>query len=269
MLKLTVCIVHSKGASSGIGRAIAFELVARKIGKLAIVGRNQEKLEKTAEELRQAGALEVRTIVADLSSHEGPATVEKKLKDEFQWTLDILVNNAGLAAKETFAKNLETDTALASIDVMVRAVVDLSLRFLPGMIERRRGGILNVGSTAAYQPVPWTATYAACKAFVLSWSQAIREENKDTGVRIACIVPGITKTNLDGHGGGETRGTLDKVGIHDPADVATAAINAYEHNSAAHIIGVNNKLLRLAGVPVPASVMASIVASSRGPPEDE
>lgn len=152
---------------------------------------------------------------------------------------------------------------------MVRAVIDLSSRFLPSMIQRGRGGLLNLGSTAAYQPVPWTATYAASKAFILSWSQAVRQENLDKGVRVACIVPGITQTNLNGRGGGEARGTLDYVGIHKSSDVAKAAMDAYEQNSAASIVGLNNQLLRLAEVNVPASILAKVVAKSRGPPEQE
>ncbi len=255
------------GATSGIGRSIAEELLSRGIGRLVIVGKQEVKLAKTKEELREQCSehQEVRTILVDLTNHDAGMTIQDQII-EWQWTVDILVNNAGLAAKNQFASNPSTDNALDCVGVMVRLVIDLSLRFLPGMVERGQGGLLNLGSTAAYQPVPWTATYAACKAFILSWSQAVRQENLGNGVRIACIVPGITQTNLNGHGGGETRGTLDYVGIHQPSDVARAALNAFENNSAAEIVGLNNKLLRLAGVPVRASVMASIVAKSRGPP---
>lgn len=94
---------------------------------------------------------------------------------------------------------------------MVRAVFELSLRFLPDIVKRRKGGVLNVGSTACYQPVPWTAIYAASKAFIPSWCQAIREEQlyRETGARFAQVVPGVTDTNLDGQGHGEKRGPIE------------------------------------------------------------
>lgn len=257
------------GATSGIGLSIAHELLSRGIQRLAIVGRNETKLSSTFKDLQSASkeGQEVRTILADLTSHDAGQTIQSQLT-EFGWTLDILVNNAGIATKSRFASEPLKGNGTDAVDVMVRVVVDLSLRFLPGMLERKRGGILNIGSTAAYQPVPYTAVYAACKAFLLSWSQAVREENINSGVRVACIVPGITQTNLNGQGGGETRGALDYVGIHKSDDVAKAALDAFEKNSAAEIIGLNNKLLRLAGVAVPASVMAKVVATSRGAPED-
>ena len=104
------------------------------------------------------------------------------------------MNDAGFGRKYVFGEDFRNDTSLVCIDLMVRAVVDLSLRFLPDMVKRRKGGILNVGSTACYQPVPYTSIYAASKEFILSWSQAIREENRhlDTGVLIAQVVPGVS-----------------------------------------------------------------------------
>ncbi|MET0527337.1 MAG: SDR family NAD(P)-dependent oxidoreductase, partial [Microvirga sp.] len=114
----------------------------------------------------------------------------------------------------------------------------------------------------------FTALYAASKAFMLSWSQAVREENRDTGVRVACIVPGITETNLDGDGHGERRGALDAVGIDQPETVAKAAVDALEENSAQSIVGTNNKLLKVAQGLVPDSVMARFVSKARGAPEE-
>lgn len=255
------------GATSGIGRCIAFELVARNTKRLVIIGKQQAKLTATEEELRQKcdANQEIRTILVDLNDHDAGATIQRQV-EEWGWTIDILVNNAGIASKETFASNPAQDRALATVDVNIRAVVDLSLRLLPGMVQRGSGGLLNIASTAGYQPVPWTATYSATKSFILSWSQAIRHEHLGTGVRIACIAPGITKSNLNQQGGGELRGALDYVGIHQPAYVAKAAVDAFEKNSAAQILGLNNKLLRLAGVPVPGFIMASFVAKARGPP---
>jgi short-subunit dehydrogenase len=184
------------GGSSGIGRAIAEELVNRGVRQLILVARTGDKLSKFANEIGSSTTgLTVRTIQADLTERDAPEKVQRQVQ-EWGWTVDILVNDAGFGRKYVFGENFESDTSLACIDLMVRAVVELSLRFLPEMVKRRKGGILNIGSTACYQPVPYTSIYAASKAFILSWSQAIREENRhrDTGVRIAQVVPGVTET---------------------------------------------------------------------------
>ncbi|KAK5172740.1 uncharacterized protein LTR77_002860 [Saxophila tyrrhenica] len=257
------------GGTSGIGRTIAEELVARGVRQLVLVARNDDKLSETASAMKDATpGLSVGTIKADLSKREAPAEIQKKVQ-EWGWTVDLLVNNAGLARKEKFAENLETDSSLATIDVMVRAVVELSLLFLPEMLKRQKGGILNIASTAGYQPVPYTAMYAASKAFVISFSQAIREENRGTGVRVACIVPGVTETNLDGQGHGETRGPIDKVGIDQPADVAKAAVDALEENAAAKIVGWNNTAFQAGFNLLPASLNARLIAAARGAPGEK
>ena len=269
------------GGSSGIGRAIAFELVSRGVARLVVTGRNEERLSATAEELKKAGNTEVRTIINDLSKQqgddEGPAAIQKQIAD-WGWTVDILVNNAGSANVGPFAKDPKAGPQwLEQVDVMFRGVVDMTLRFLPGMVQRGSGGVLNIGSTAwcaalgrgarltvsSYQPVPFTAVYAASKAAVNSFSQALREENRDTGVRIAQIVPGITETQLDGEGLGERRGTLDIVGRHKAEDVAVQAVDAYIANAAEQVVGLGNKVLRAGVQLVPSAVTAAVVAKSR------
>ncbi|KAI5238245.1 NAD(P)-binding protein [Aureobasidium subglaciale] len=259
------------GGSSGIGHAIAEELVARGVRRLVLVGRDQDKLSKVAGEIEASAAnLSIRTIKADLTTHEGPQNIQKEV-DGWDWTIDILVNNAGFARKYVFGKDTANDSSLANIDLLVRSLVDMSLRFLPGMVERRKGGILNLGSTAGHQPVPYTAVYAASKAFVISFSQSVREENlhQDTGVRIACIVPGVTSTNLTGEGTGEQRGAIDKVGIDKPSDVAKAAVKAFEENAAARVVGWNNAIFQTAVTMLPQSLVANVVARVRGAPGDE
>jgi short-subunit dehydrogenase len=161
------------GGSSGIGRAIAEELVARGIRQLILVARTGDKLSRAADEIESSTTgLTVRTIQANLTERDAPEKVQKEVQG-WGWTVDILVNDAGFGRKYVFGEDFESDTSLACIDLMVRAVVELSLRFLPEMAKRRKGGILNIGSTACYQPVPYTSIYAASKAFILSWSQAI------------------------------------------------------------------------------------------------
>lgn len=256
------------GGSSGIGRAIAFELAGRGVRRMVIVARGEEKLAKAASELWQSTpGIDVREISIDLSEHDAPAQVQRQV-ESWGWQVDLLVNDAGLARKQIFARDMDTDVSLVTIDLMVRAVVDLSLRFLPPMVARGHGGILNISSTAAYNPVPFSAMYAASKAFVLSWSQAIREENRDTGVRVACIVPGVTETNLDGDGHGERRGVLDAVGIDQPEDVAKAAVDALEENAAQTIVGANNKLLQAGLGLLPDSLKARMISKARGAPDE-
>lgn len=259
------------GATSGIGRAIAEELLKRGVRQMIIVARDDSKLSQTAKEMEGVGdGVKVRTIKADLTTPGAPEKVKQEIAS-WGWTVDLLVNNAGFGRKYRFAENPQTDTSLACVDLMVRAVVEMALLFLPGMVERRKGGVLNVGSTACYQPVPYTAIYAASKAFVLSWSQAIREEQrqKETGVRFAQVVPGVTATNLDGSGHGETRGPIDKVGIDQPEDVAKVAVDALEENAAARVVGWNNTLWQSALAMLPDPAKAAMVANARGPPANE
>lgn len=257
------------GGTSGIGKEIALELVRRGVQKIVIVAREQEKLDCVVEELRGVSAeVEVHTIAIDLSKHDAAAQVRANV-DAVGWDVEILVNNAGLARKYVFAKDPENDPSLSIVDLMVRTVVDLSLKFLPDMVERRRGGILNIGSTAAFSSVPWTAAYAAAKAFVVSFSAAIREENIDKGVRVACIVPGITETNLDGQGHGERRGVIDIIGIDQPEDVAKGAVDVLEGNEAASVFGWNNKLFRIAQEYLPRAWNTHRTAKARGEPTEE
>lgn len=256
------------GATSGIGKQIALELVRRGVAKIVVVARDQEKLDRTATELRGLNPdLDVHPIAIDLREHDSAAAIRASV-DEKGWPVEILVNNAGFGRKYTFAKDPDHDPSLGIVDVMVRAVVAMSLEFLPDMVERRRGGILNIGSTAAFSSVPWTATYAASKAFVVSFSQAVREENRDTGVRVACILPGITQTNLDGQGHGERRGIIDLVGIDDPADVAKGAVDVFEANEPASVFGWNNKLFRLAQEYLPSAWNTHRIRKSRGLPTE-
>jgi len=256
------------GGSSGIGLAIAKELVKRGVRQLVITGTDETKLDKVASEIKSSASdLKLHTLSIDLSSHDGPSNLYKQVQ-EWGLSIDLLVNNAGFARKYIFAEDPASDSSLKTVDLMVRAPVDLALLCLPSMVKAGRGGVLNVGSTAAYQPVPYTALYAASKAFILSWSQAIRQEqiSAKTGVRFACVVPGITETNLAGDGHGEKRGPIDNVGIDQPEDVAKVAVDVLEANDATRIVGWNNKIFQGAMGLLPTSTVAGIVASARGPP---
>lgn len=181
------------GASSGIGRELA-RLFARDGFALVLVSRRQDRLAAVAGELRESHGASVTTIPADLSV---PGEVDR-LVSTLQGSdirVDVLVNNAGFGGAGRF---VDTDLAeeLAMVALNVDAVVQLTKRLLPGMVEKQRGRILNVASTAAFQPGPFQAVYFATKAFVLSFSEAIAEELRDTGITVTTLCPGPTETGF-------------------------------------------------------------------------
>jgi len=181
------------GASSGIGAAFARKLAARGRNVL-LVARSEDKLIALCNELGRLTSIRAQYLALDLQQHEAGAQLfEETQKRELE--IDTLINNAGFGSMGDFAK-LDPDRELEMIELNVRALVDLTHRFLPPMRERKRGTIINVASTAAFQPVPYMATYAATKAFVLSFSEALWEENRLHGVHVMALCPGVTETNF-------------------------------------------------------------------------
>ena len=181
------------GASTGIGAAFARKLAARGRNVL-LVARSEDKLIALCNELGRLTSIRAQYLALDLQQHEAGAQLfEETQKRELQ--IDTLINNAGFGSMGDFAK-LDPDRELEMIELNVRALVDLTHRFLPPMRERKRGTIINVASTAAFQPVPYMATYAATKAFVLSFSEALWEENRLHGVHVMALCPGVTETNF-------------------------------------------------------------------------
>jgi len=181
------------GASSGIGKAFARDLADRG-ADLILVSRNAQRLEQEREDLKARFGAQVSIFPADLSS---PENCEKL----FAWTVqrglcvDFLVNNAGLANYSPF-EEVSFEASRAMLDLNVQALTHLTRLFLPGMLERRSGGVLNVASTAGFQPIPGLSVYAATKAFVLNFSEALWAECKGRGVRIFCLCPGNTLTRF-------------------------------------------------------------------------
>lgn len=181
------------GASSGIGREFAREL-ARRGSNLVLTARSRDRLTELADELRHAHGVDAVVLVHDLAR---PGSVQDLVDDltAHHLKIDILVNNAGFGAHgdvvDTEPERLDAMTALN-----VDAVVALTGRLLPGMVERRAGAIVNLASTAAYQPVPHMAVYGATKAFVLSFSRALWSETKDFGVAVLALSPGATETEF-------------------------------------------------------------------------
>jgi short-subunit dehydrogenase len=181
------------GASSGIGAAFARK-IAKRGRNVLLVARSEDKLIALCNELGRLSGVRAQYVVMDLSAPEaGVRLLEETQKREL--TIDMLVNNAGFGSMGDFAK-LDLATELEIIDLNVKSLVDLTYRFLSPMRERRQGTIINVASTAAFQGVPFMATYAATKAFVLSFSEALSEENRQHGIRVLALCPGVTDTNF-------------------------------------------------------------------------
>lgn len=249
------------GGTSGIGAAIAAELADRGVHRLVLVARDEVELRRAA---ANYDGVTVETVACDLKRREGPDEVAEAV-EALGWRVDYLVNNAGIAAMAAFASG-EAPAGKSAVDIVdlnVRAVVRLGELFLPGMVERGAGGILFVGSTAADQPVPYRAAYAASKAFVLSLARAVHEEHRDTGVRIACVVPGVTDTNLAGEGaGGEKRGVLEAVSVKEPGEVARVAVDALEASDPARTVGWANRALQAGLAVVPEQVKARAIGKT-------
>ena len=181
------------GASSGIGEVFARKLAARGRNVL-LVARSEEKLVTLCNELGRSNSIRAQYVALDLSKPEAPARLFEEAEKR-GLTVDMLINNAGFGSMDEFAK-LDLARELNMIDLNVKSLVELTHRFLQPMVERKQGAIINVASTAAFQPVPFMATYAATKAFVLSFSEALWEENRAYGIKVIALCPGVTDTNF-------------------------------------------------------------------------
>jgi len=186
-------IVLVTGASSGIGRELA-KCFAADGSRLILVARKRTALQALADELHQAHGTQSEVLTADLAEPKAPERIFEHLQSNGT-KVDVLVNNAGFGAHGHFAA-LPEARQLEMVQVNVMALLHLTRLFLPGMIQRERGGVLNVASTAAFQPGPGMAVYYATKAFVLSFSEALTEELAGSGVTVSALCPGPTATNF-------------------------------------------------------------------------
>jgi short-subunit dehydrogenase len=181
------------GASGGIGAEIARELARRGHG-VVLVARRKQRLAEIAEEISDEYGVRAETIASDLSRPSSRSRIPGRIT-ELGLDVEILVNNAGFATGGPFD---ESDPAreLEQVHVLVEAVVVLTSTFLPAMVKRRRGAILNVASTAAMQPLPYAAGYSAAKAYVLTFSEAIHQEVQGRGVTVTALCPGPVDTEF-------------------------------------------------------------------------
>ena len=210
------------GASSGIGLELA-KCFAADGSRLILIARNTEALESLAKELRQSHQIEVRVLTADLSLSETPKRIFAELSAQ-KIAVDVLVNNAGFGANGAFAE-IPLSRQLEMLQVNITALTELTGLFLPGMISRRRGGILNVGSVAGFQPGPGMMVYYATKAFVLSFTEALAEELQGSGLNVSVLCPGPTESNF----GNVARGK--KVRHVKTSKMTSAAVAVYGHRA--------------------------------------
>jgi short-subunit dehydrogenase len=181
------------GASSGIGEAFARKLAARGRNVL-LVARSEDKLITLCNELGRINSIRAQHVGLDLTKPDAPAHLFEETERR-GLAIDMLINNAGFGSMGEFTKQ-ELARELNMIDLNVKALVELTYRFLIPMRERKLGAIINVASTAGFQPVPFMANYAATKAFVLSFSEALWEENRPYGIQVMALCPGVTETNF-------------------------------------------------------------------------
>lgn len=240
-------LVAVTGASSGIGRAIALECAASGLD-LMLIGRDEAALEAVEEECRDHGAL-TGVYVTDLADADAVDELCGSLGN-----VDILVNNAGFGIKGDFA-DTQLDDELRMLDVQLAAMLKLTKAALPGMIGRGKGRILNVASVYSYAPVPKQAVYSASKAFILSFSSALKEEVKGKGITVTVVLPGITQT-----------GFRARAGIRDKKDsgmtagaVAKIAVDAAMKGDHIVVPGAQNKLFVFLARHLPQSLMIRVV----------
>ncbi len=227
------------GASSGIGLELARCFAADK-SRLVLVARNTEALQSLAAELRRGYGIQATVVTADLSRPETPARVFHELQHA-GITVDVLVNNAGFGAHGEFA-GLPLQRQLEMIQVNVASLTDLTGLFLPGMIERKRGGMLNVGSVAGFVSGPGMAVYFATKAYVLSFTEALAGELTGTGLTVTALCPGPTTTNFGNVARGEKERQF-KAPKMSAAAVARCGHQAFRKGRVLAIPGLRNHFL--------------------------
>jgi short-subunit dehydrogenase len=221
------------GASAGLGAEFARRLSKRGF-RLVLVARRKERLEQLASELGNA-----RAVAIDLSKTGAAAKLMADIAAAGD-TVDLLVNNAGFGLIGRFAER-EPERLREMIDLNCGALSELCRAVAPAMVERRSGRILNVASTAAFQPGPKMAVYFATKAFVLSLSEALHEELKPHGIAVSCLCPGPTRTEFGDVAGFGGNGLFDRVAMDAPA-VVEAGLAGLDRNRAVIVTGWLNKL---------------------------
>ncbi len=250
------------GASSGIGAALARQF-AKAGARIALVARREERLAALADELKAIGAAAVMVIPADLVEEDAAGRVLAEARGAFG-PVDVLVNNAGVGEYGLFAgKDLADLERMTRLNVL--AVLRLTHLALPDMITRRAGQILNIASTAAFQPTPHMAAYGATKAFVLSLSMGLWEELRKTGIGVTCVCPGPVRTEFFDRGGFGARQTdWARIGF-DADQLAELAMERLGAKQALYIPGMLNKVTTFIERFFPLAIVTRITGKILGP----
>lgn len=250
------------GASAGIGIDLA-ECFAKDGYDLVLAARTAPALEEVAQRLASTYGVKATAIAVDLGAIGGGAKLAAEIAAR-GITIDVLVNNAGFGHAGAFAAE-SAEPQLGMIDLNVRALTELTHIYWKDMLARGRGGVLNVASTAAFQPGPMMAVYYASKAFVLSFSEALWEEARGTGVKVSCLCPGPTASKFRERAGtGRTRlGKSSKVMASAP--VARMAYTAFRNNTRVVVTGATNKATIAAARMLPRGQVLKIVRGMMEP----
>lgn len=248
------------GASSGIGEAFARRLAAEK-HNLVLVARSEKALHELCDELMLKHKIFAHYVVLDLAEPDPDLRLLEEVK-KHDLEVDWLINNAGFGSVGDFAK-LEIDRELQMIELNISALVTITHAFLQGMRERKRGTIINVSSAAGFQPIPFMATYAATKAFVSSFSEAIAEENKPYGIQILALCPGSTKTNF--FAASNIDRPIQVKGQQTVEDVVETGMRAVASGRTKVVSGVVNKIGAMMGKFTPNFISRRAMAKVLGP----
>jgi hypothetical protein len=254
------------GASRGIGASLARELATRGCPHIVLVARTESDLLELAAELSARHGTRTHVVTADLSD---PAAAEKikAETDRLGLAVGLLVNNAGFGDWGPYTDR-PLDRQEKMVAVNCTSLVALTRLFLPDMVAQGRGGVLNVASTAAFQPVAYMSVYGATKAFVLSFSEALWSEmaDKQVDVRVVCLCPGGTDTAFD-FGDAGARGSYENTPMSTPEEVAKAGIRALERNASYAVVGATNYFGALGARFLPRAAIARVAAALFRPDE--
>jgi uncharacterized protein len=249
------------GASGGIGADIAV-LLAEKKHDLIVTARSKDKLAALAETLEKEHGISVMVLSADLSDPLAPEKIGEFVRQR-SLEVDVLVNNAGVGSYGPFAE-IDAKTDLSLLAINVTALTHMTKIFLPGMLERKRGRILNVGSTAGFVPGPLMAVYYASKAYVLSLSVALANEVQGSGVTVTCLCPGATKTAFDTTAGND-KTRLFQGSVMGSMEVAKTGVDAMFRGDVISVPGFMNKLKMSTVGLAPRTLLAKVARSLQEP----
>lgn len=249
------------GASNGIGLEIAKRLAQQEIN-LVLVARSADKLQEIANKLSQAYHIKCIAMPCDLTQ---PNAVEDLYKELETVEINFLINNAGCGDFGLF-QDISWQKYQQTLNLNIAVLTEMTHRFLPKMLEQKYGQIINIASTAAFQPLPWMAVYAATKSYVLSLSEALNYELKDTSIRVLAICPGATNTGFAAAAEGNQSNNFADGNMSSVSDVADFAVmKILEGQGGVAVHGVKNKVMSLLAPMSPKTLVLRLAANVMQP----